>query len=177
MKSDERQASQPLISGFSQRTQHIDALGKVRHVFVLNQTSQRDMKSSGERVANASKRSKDAAKRRRRRHKRPSSSRLNKRSPGFNLDFVNAKASNGEDIATVRGGSTSRNNQHSVRDLGGINRLGSDQKDNLAGVNPASLPNLHRRYIKQLNSETIRSLPAKLDSSEPRSRDHEKLID
>lgn len=135
-------------------------------MFILNQTSNGDKTSSGERVAIAqfSKRSNNA--RRRRRKKRPSSSRLNKRSPGFKLDLGNAKASNGEDIATVRGGSTSRNYQYSLGEPG--HRANSDQNEMLIGNNVASSPNL-RRHLKQFNTDTNRSLAAKLETYTPRS--------
>ena len=95
-----------IISGVSTRTQKVDALGKVKHVLMINQSSYGDIKSQKDK-GQGTKRSSTGGKKRRRRP-RPGSSRLNKRGRNFNLDFINSKASNGEEIATVAGGSTSR---------------------------------------------------------------------
>lgn len=99
------QPGKPLITGMSSRTLQKDAHGNVKHVFLINQTSQVEMKAStAEKFALNSKRSKEG-KRIRKHRKRPSSSRLRKRGK---FDLMNEKQSNGEDVATVMGGSTSR---------------------------------------------------------------------
>ena len=136
------------------------------------------MRSSGEKAEVASKRSqhKHTSGRRRRQKKRPSSSRLSKPKGKFRFDLINEKASNGEDIATVKGGSTSRNNQYSHREFSpkrrspgrrspgrrSPGRRGSNQ-DMRDTAHPMSLENL-RKQAQEYAIDSHRSAE-KMDSN------------
>lgn len=129
------------------------------------------MKSSGDsRTPIASRRSRDV--KRRRKKKRPSSSRLAKRGKPFQFDLIDEKASDGEEIATIQGGSTSRENQYSHRALGTKFQMGFRLSSDQGGLeaNPLSLPDLHKD-TRGLITDTGRSYAAHLVASSRRSRD------
>ena len=141
------------MSGISSRTQQIDAMGKVRHVFLINSSQeQMQMSQSRDKIGFNSKRLKDGKKKSQKRRKRPSSSRL-RRNKGFHIDLINEKGSNGEDINTVQGGSSSRDMGH---------RRGSD--DQAFESNPLSLPDL-KKVGQEFATDTHRSNKANFISS------------
>ena len=155
--ADPRNKSQPVMSGFSSRTQQIDAKGKIRHVFLINQPSNADLNkhSSNEKLVTGrmnSRRLNVATKRRRRR--RPSSSRLRKRGNHFKLNSDQSTC--GEEIATVRGGSTGRDQQDVLSpDKHHINRRVSHQQ--IASLD-ISRPNLGLIYKTDSKSNSNRSV-------------------
>ena len=100
--------------------------------------------------------------RRKKKKKRPSTSRVTKRNKGLCFDLVDEKASDGEDIATVKGGSTSRNNQLSHREYAG--RRASGYPDENINLQIASLPNLLKHASNFMN-ETNDSLGQMMPSN------------
>ena len=109
----QRRAHATLLSGISSRTQ-IDAQGKVKHLFEITQGSatekdpeRRQAKLLKESAAKDRKRLISSGKPPKRRRTRPTTAKVDRHDIPVALNLVNEKE-NGEEIGTVRGGSTSR---------------------------------------------------------------------
>ena len=86
------------MSGISTQKQEIDAQGKIRHVFTINRPSDKDLQMQSSIVNLISSR----FRKRKRRKKRPISSRLRK----SRHEKLNFEMSNFDEIVTEKGGST-----------------------------------------------------------------------